>query len=126
MRVNRTLLYAGVFVVAIGAGLLIADLRQLGSSTLIELLGYWPLAVIALGLGLVLRQTDLGLPSGLLAAAVPGLVLGGVLALGPLLAVERNVWQELGAAYEWRYDCADIGAHFDLGMVDLHPMGGCP
>lgn len=126
MRANRTLLYSGVFVVAVGAGLLIADLRQLGSSTLIELLGFWPLAVIALGLGLVLRRTDLGLPSGLLAAAVPGLVLGGVLALGPLLADERGVWSELRAAYEWRYDCADIGAHLDLGTVELHPMGGCP
>jgi hypothetical protein len=129
MRVNRTLLYAGVFVLALGAGLLLAGRWQLTTNDLIGVLGLWPLAVIAVGLGLALRRTQLSLASGLLAAAVPGLVLGGVMALSPRLAVERGVWQELRqeirAAAEWHHYCADAGARLDFGNVEFAPIGGC-
>jgi hypothetical protein len=129
MRVDRTLLYAGVFVVALGAGLLLAGRWQLTTNDLIGVLGLWPLAVIAVGLALALRQTQLSLASGLLAAAVPGLVLGGVMALSPRLAVERGVWQELRqeirAAADWHRYCAAAGARLDFGNVEFAPMGGC-
>ena len=129
MRVNRTLLYAGVFVLALGAGLLLAGRWQLTTNDLIRVLGLWPLAVIAVGLALALRRTQLGLASGLLAAAIPGLVLGGVMALSPRLAVEHGVWQELRqeirAAAEWHRSCADAGARLDFGNVEFAPMGGC-
>jgi len=129
MRVNRTLLYAGVFVLALGAGLLLADRWQLTTNDLIRVLGLWPLAVIAVGLALALRRTQLSLASGLLAAAIPGLVLGGVMALSPRLAVEHGVWQELRqeirAAAEWHRYCADAGARLDFGNVEFAPVGGC-
>ena len=129
MRVNRTLLYAGVFVLALGVGLLLAGRWQLTTNDLIRVLGLWPLAVIAVGLALALRRTQLGLASGLLAAAIPGLVLGGVMALSPRLAVEHGVWQELRqeirAAAEWHRYCGDAGARLDFGNVEFAPMGGC-
>ena len=40
------------------------------------------------------------------------------------IAVERGYWDELKAAYA-RYHCADPGAHVDLGLVEIDPMGGC-
>jgi hypothetical protein len=83
MQVNRRFLYAGVFLLAIGAVLVLADLGVVDRATLTDALRLWPLAVIALGLGIVLRRTQLSLSSGLLAAAVPGLVLGGAFAVGP-------------------------------------------
>lgn len=129
MRVNRALLYAGVFVVALGAGLLLAGRWQLTTNDLIGVLGLWPLALIAVGLGIALRRTQLGLASGLVAAAVPGLVLGGVMALSPRLAVEHGVWQEIRQeiriAADWHRYCAAAGAHLDLGNVEFTPMGGC-
>ncbi|HET9084906.1 MAG TPA: hypothetical protein VFN41_10955 [Candidatus Limnocylindrales bacterium] len=129
MRVNRTLLYAGVFVVALGAGLLLAGRWQLTTNDLIGVLAWWPLAVIAVGLALALRHSPLGLASGLLAAAVPGLVLGGVMTLSPRLAVEHGVWQELRqeirAAADWHRYCAAAGARLDFGNVEFAPMGGC-
>jgi hypothetical protein len=129
MRVNRTLLYAGVFVVALGAGLLLAGRWQVTTNDLINILGLWPLAVIAVGIALVLRRTQLSLASGLLAAAIPGLLLGGVMALSPRLAVERGVWQEIRqeirAAADWHRYCAGDGARFDFGNVEFAPMGGC-
>ena len=129
MGVNRALLYAGVFVVALGAGLLLAGRWQVTTNDLIDVLGLWPLAVIAVGLGLALRRTPLSLASGLLAAVVPGLVLGGVMALSPRLAVEHGVWQELRqeirAAAGWHKYCAGDGARLDFGNVEFTPMGGC-
>lgn len=127
MRLDRTLLYAGVFVAAVGIALLAADAGQLDASALIRVLGLWPLAVIAVGGGIVLRRTPISLAGGLLAAAVPGLVLGGILALGPRLALERGYLHALEAAYE-RHSiyCADPGARFDFGNVEMDPFGGCP
>jgi Domain of unknown function (DUF5668) len=86
MRVNRRLLYWGVFFVAIGGVLVASNLRGIDASTIADALRLWPLAIIAIGVGLVLRRTQFSLPGGMLAAAVPGLVLGGVFAVTPNLA----------------------------------------
>lgn len=124
MRLNRTLLYSGVFLVAIGAAVFVVDLARPETNALIDVLRLWPLAVIAVGLGIALRRTQISLASGLLAATVPGLVLGGAMALGPRLAIERGYWDEFKAAYE-RHHCADLGARVDLGTVEIDPIGGC-
>lgn len=83
MRVNRRFLYWGIFLVAIGGVLVAADLRAVDTATLTDALRLWPLGVIAIGLSIVLRRTRLSLPGLLLAAAVPGLVVGGALAVAP-------------------------------------------
>jgi hypothetical protein len=127
MRLNRTLLYTGVFVAAVGVALLATDIGQLDGAALIRALGLWPAAVIAIGVGIVLRRTSISLAGGLLAVALPGLVLGGILALGPRLAIERGYLHELEAAVARHHDyCADLGARLDFGTVELDPIGGCP
>ncbi len=83
MRVNRRFLYWGIFLVAIGGVLVAADLRAVDTATLTDALRLWPLAVVAIGLSIVLRRTRLSLPGLLFAAAVPGLVVGGALAVAP-------------------------------------------
>jgi hypothetical protein len=124
MRSNRTLLYTGVFLAAIGAAFMAADIGPISTTALIDALRLWPLALIAIGLGIALRRTQVSLASGVLAAAVPGLILGGAMALGPRVALERGYWDEFKAAYE-RHHCADPGAHVDLGLVEIDPIGGC-
>lgn len=124
MRLNRTLLYTGVFLAAIGAALLIADVTPVATDALIGVLRLWPLAVVAIGVGIALRRTPLSVASGLLAAAIPGLVLGVAMAATPRLAIERGYWDEFKAAYERHY-CADFGAHIDFGTVEIDPNGGC-
>ena len=52
-----------------------------------DALRLWPLALVAIGLGLVLRRTHFSVPGGMLAAAVPGLVLGGAFVVTPNLAM---------------------------------------
>jgi hypothetical protein len=88
MRVNRRFLYWGVFLVAIGGVLVAADLSAVDSGTIADALQLWPLAFVAIGVGLVLRRTRFGLAGGMLAAAVPGLVLGGGFALAPRISVD--------------------------------------
>ena len=83
MRIHRRFLYAGVFLVAIGGVLVASDQRAVDTATLTDALRLWPLAVIAIGLGLVLRRTQVGLPGGMVAAALPGLVLGSAFAIAP-------------------------------------------
>jgi len=83
MRVNRRFLYWGVLLVAIGGVLVAADLRTVDTATLTDILRLWPLAFVAVGLSIVLRKTQFSLPALMVAAAVPGLVLGGALAVGP-------------------------------------------
>ncbi|HEX4897097.1 MAG TPA: hypothetical protein VFV53_01910 [Candidatus Limnocylindrales bacterium] len=83
MRVNRTLLYSGIFLVAIGGVVVAADLGGVRTEVLVDALRLWPLAIIAIGLGLVLRRTRVSLAGGMLAAAAPGLLLGGAFSVVP-------------------------------------------
>jgi hypothetical protein len=125
MRLNRTLLYTGVFLLAIGAALAVADLGQLTTAALTDALRLWPLAVIAIGLGIALRRTQAGLATGLLAAALPGLILGSAMATAPRLAMERGTWDALEAAYTRYHYCEEADVHIDFGNVQIDPIGGC-
>ena len=83
MAINRRFLYAGLFLVAVGGVLVAVDVSAVDTSALATALRLWPLAVIAIGAGLALRRSRFALVAGILAAMVPGLVLGGGLAIAP-------------------------------------------
>ncbi len=85
MRVDRRFLYVGLFMMAIGAVLVAASLGA-DPAVLEDVARLWPLALVGLGAGIVLRRSQFSLPSGMLAAAIPGLVLGGALAAAPNVA----------------------------------------
>ena len=77
MTARRGTLYVGVFLIATGAvtlGVAVGVLDPTAVANTVETL--WPLAVIALGVGMVLRRTRAALGAGILAALVPGLALG--------------------------------------------------
>ena len=88
MRVNRRFLYWGVFLVALGGVLVAVDIGAVDSAIILDALRLWPLALVAIGLGLVLRRTRFSLPGGMLAAAAPGLLLGAGLAFAPRIAID--------------------------------------
>lgn len=94
MRINRALLYSGTFLVAIGGVLVVVDQGVLATSTVSEALRYWPVAILAIGAGLVFRHTQVSLGSGLLAAAVPGLLLGGTFAVAPRISGDCGVFRD--------------------------------
>jgi hypothetical protein len=83
MKVNRRFLNWGVFLLAAGGVMLVAQGNAVNNETVAQALRLWPIAVIAVGVGLLLRRTRLGLPAGMLAAAMPGLLLGGLVVAAP-------------------------------------------
>jgi hypothetical protein len=88
MAVNRRLLYWGVFFVVLGAVLLVAQNAAVDGEDVAAALRLWPVLVIALGVGVLLRRTRFNVAGGMLAAAVPGLVLGGMLVAAPVAVAE--------------------------------------
>jgi hypothetical protein len=86
MRIKNSYLYWGIFLVAIGGAVLVVDRMPIDESRILDLLRLWPAVIIAIGVALVLRRTRFSVAGGMLAAALPGLVLGGMLAVGPRIA----------------------------------------
>lgn len=80
---HRRLLYWGVFFIVTGAVVLVAGTSLVSDADVKAALGLWPVLVIALGIGLLLRRTRFDLAGGMLAAATPGLLLGGLIAIAP-------------------------------------------
>lgn len=91
MRVNRGLLYSGVFLVAIGGVVVLADRGGIDTPTLTDIVRLWPLALIAIGLGLALRRTRAGIAGGLAAAVMPGLLIGSAVSVVPRFAGDCGV-----------------------------------
>lgn len=128
MRIHRRFLYAGLFLIAAGGVLVAADLGAIDTTTLTGLLRLWPFAIIAIGLALVVRRTPYGLPGGMLAAALPGLVLGGALAVAPRFAADCGVAGDAAAEVTrevGRFDgSADVVVRTGCGSIDVHTEPG--
>ena len=88
MTVRRGSLYLGVFLVGAGAVTLLVAGGALDRDAVATAVGtLWPLAVIAIGVGLVLRRSPIAIPAGIVAALVPGIALGASVAAAPVVAV---------------------------------------
>jgi hypothetical protein len=96
MNVNRRWLYGGVFLIALGAVLLAGQGDAVDGDVIAQAARLWPVLVIALGVGLLLRRTRFGLAGGMIAAAVPGLVLGGMLVAAPVAVAEVGLPHRAG------------------------------
>jgi hypothetical protein len=88
MNVNRRWLYGGVFLITLGAVLLVGQGDAVDDDLVAQAARLWPVLVIALGVGLLLRRTRFDVAGGMLAAAVPGLVLGGMLVAAPVAVAQ--------------------------------------
>ena len=112
----------GLFLVLAGAIPLAAGRGWLSADALAGLPSLWPLVLIALGTGLVLRVTRLAALSGLLVAGVLGITVGSALAVGPRfpgLACGRSTsggqatdgegtLSSAAATVQLRVDCGDL------------------
>ncbi len=86
MTVRRGSFYVGVFLIAAGAVAALDAVGLLDPAAVADaLVVLWPLALVAIGVGLALRRSPAALPAGILAAMVPGLALGGTVVAGPQL-----------------------------------------
>jgi hypothetical protein len=83
MTVRRGSLYLGAFLVAAGGVTLLTSAGVLDPDRVVDVLAYWPVAVIAIGAALVLRRTSAAVPAGVIAAVTPGLLLGAMFVAVP-------------------------------------------
>jgi hypothetical protein len=73
-----------VFLLAAGAVTLLVVTGVLDPAAVAgAVIVLWPLAIIAVGVGLVLRRSPAALPAGIIAAMLPGLAFGGSVAAIP-------------------------------------------
>ena len=80
--IHRTALFVGAFLATAGIVMLAGENATI-EAVINEVLRLWPLAIIAIGVGLLLRRTRFALAGILVAAIVPGLLLGGAVAAAP-------------------------------------------
>ena len=73
MRINRSFLNWGVFLIALGGIPLAVDQGWLESDIASDLGQLWPLILVGIGLGLILRWTPLSWFGGALVAATFGI-----------------------------------------------------
>jgi hypothetical protein len=117
--VNRRLLRWGVFLLALGGVVLLGSAGGLDRDLVRQALGLWPLVVIGFGVAILLRRTRLGLVSGVVAAALPGMLLGGLAMTVPEIGSHcrttnpaafdtRQGTFEGTATVELRIACADL------------------
>ena len=76
MRINRSLLNWGVFLIALGGVPLAVDQGWIESDIASELGQLWPLILVGIGLGLILRWTPISWFGGALVAATFGVIFG--------------------------------------------------
>ena len=87
MTIRRGSLYAGAFVLAVGAVTAASVAGPFDRSLASDAVGVlWPVTVIAVGVAVLVRRTRAALPAGFVAAAAPGLLLGGALVGVPSFA----------------------------------------
>jgi hypothetical protein len=82
MRINRSLLNWGVFLIALGGIPLAVQQGWVDSSIAGDLWRLWPLILVGIGLGLILRWTPLAWFGGALVAGTFGLIFGALIAGG--------------------------------------------
>ena len=115
MNVNRRWLYGGVFLIALGTVLLAAQSEAVDGDAVAQALRLWPLLVIALGVGLILRRTRFDVAGGMIAAAMPGLLLGGLIVSAPQVGFECSGIQP--ASFATRQGAFDGPASVDLRLA---------
>lgn len=85
MRIDPRFLGWGVFFVIAGGIPLAVQAGVIDGGALADAWRFWPLLLVAAGLGILLRATPAHFVGGLLAAATFGLIVGGILGAGSRL-----------------------------------------
>ncbi len=82
MSVDRRLVNLAVFLLILGAIPLAVGQGRLSRASISQAWELWPLILVGIGLGLILRRTPLYFTGGMLVAATFGTILGALLAGG--------------------------------------------
>jgi len=123
MRIDTRFLNWGVFFIVAGAIPLAVQQGILTADTVADWWRFWPLLIIAAGIGLLLRRTPVAFLGGVLLAGIFGVMVGGVITAGTSLdfgsiacgnaksttafATETGALAPV-ASVELEFDCGDL------------------
>lgn len=129
MQVRRSFLSWGAFLICLGAVPLAVQLGVLSSAAATELLRLWPLILVGIGIGLLLRFTRFEALGGMLTSATVGLLFGVVLAGGfPGAATTCNSAQAAGPSVmhngAFNGAAASLNLEITCGDVDVSRAPG--
>jgi hypothetical protein len=116
MRINRSLLNWGVFLIALGGVPLAVQRGWAEASIAGDLWRLWPLILVGIGLGLVLRWTPVAWLGGAIVAATFGLVLGALVAGGVQGVSSACVGLGGGEVVSTQKSGPASGSTFDLSL----------
>ncbi len=83
MAIDRRFLNWGIFFIALGAVPLLVQQGIVSHAGAGEAWRLWPLIIVGIGVGILLRHTPAALAGGVVVAATFGIAFGGLLASGP-------------------------------------------
>jgi hypothetical protein len=142
VRVDRNYLNWGLFLIILGAIPLLVHQGALDRQVLGDAWRLWPLIIIGIGVGIVLRRTPLAAAGGLIVAATFAVLLGSVLAVGPGITIgcgaagsgstlttsDRGAFEGQAGSVRIRFDCGTLRVNTASGngwSVDAKdPPGG--
>lgn len=87
MSVDRRLLNWGLFFILVGAVPLLVQQGAISRDAVAESWRIWPLILIGIGIGILLRRTPFRVAGGLIVAGTFGIWLGALFAVGPAVSV---------------------------------------
>ncbi len=130
MRLDARFLDWGVFFILAGAIPLLVQGGYLDASTVAGWWRFWPLLIVAAGVGLLLRQTGIHYVGGLIAATVFGLIVGGLIGAGTVADFGGMACSGSngGTAFSTQNGSFATGGGVDLefrcGELTVAPSGG--
>lgn len=116
---HRTALFWGAFLATAGIVMLVGTGSASAEEVITTALRLWPLAVIAIGVGLLLRRSRFALVGTLVAAIVPGLLLGGVVVAAPDMSIVCDEPAGAPVARDAGTFTTDAGVDLTLACGDL-------
>jgi hypothetical protein len=123
--VNRMLLRWGVFLLGVGGVLLLAQGGQLDRELVRDSLGLWPLMLIGFGAAILLRRTRLAIPATVLAAVIPGLLIGGAVVAAPEIPTDCRLDRGAPTQFHQGPFNGEAGSpNGPLARADLHVVCG--
>ena len=131
MSVDRRFLNWGIFFIALGMVPLLVQQGVVSRSLASDAWRLWPLVIVGIGIGLLLRRTPVEFAGGLVTAATFGIIFGGLLTVGPSLdLVGCGTGTNHGGATTAGHASGSFGAvattriQLNCGSLDVSTVGG--
>lgn len=127
MRVDRRLLNWGVFFVIVGAIPLAVDQGWISRGVIDGSWRLWPLILVGLGIGILLRRTPADFLGGLIVAVTIGYITGGFLTVGPSFAINcsgSGTPSSFATTQGSFSDGAQVELHLGCGTLDVTTGSG--